>query len=98
MRKHFSIRTRVLVVNWMVKDRMDKKTCEVCNNHFLPKEHRLGIVVGDHHFVCEPCTKKIEEDTLISHSIMTDVTKEMPIALWLINEENRDKHFMSVKK
>jgi hypothetical protein len=77
---------------------MNEKTCKVCNKHFLPEEHRLGIVVGDHHFVCEPCAKKMENDPVSVHSIMIDVTKEMPIALWLINEENKDKPFMSVKK
>jgi len=82
----------------MVYDGMSEKTCEICNKHFHPEEHRLGMVVDDRHFVCESCTKKIEDDPVSAHSIMVNVGKEMPIAIWLINQENKDKHFMSMKR
>ncbi len=83
----------------MVNLFMKRKICDVCNQHFHPDENRSGIVVNEDHFICEPCTKKLESDEMqIPSSIMADETKAMPIALWLIKEENKDKPFMSVKK
>lgn len=83
----------------MVNSFMKSKICDICNQHFHPDQNRSGMVINEDHFVCETCTKKLESDEmLINSSIMADETKTMPIALWLIKEENKDKHFMSVKK
>ena len=78
---------------------MKSKICDICNQHFHPDENRSGMVINEDHFVCEHCTKKLDTDEMqIPSSIMTDETKTMPIALWLIQEENKDKPFMSIKK
>jgi len=84
---------------WMVLSLMKHKMCEICNKNFHPIENRSGIVLDEDSFVCEKCAKKIQsDDDYLCHSVMADTSKSMPIALWLIKEENKDKHFMSVKK
>jgi len=63
-------------------------------------EHRSGIVVDNKFFICEHCHETVdEEDTPVTLSnIKTASHKEMPIALWLIQEQNKGKSFMSIKK
>ncbi len=78
---------------------MNSKLCEVCNQQFHLDENRSGIVVDEDHFVCETCTKKLHHEEIPPPcSMMSDEKKMMPIALWMIKEENKDKQFMSVKR
>jgi len=76
------------------------KKCEICEKDFELQKNRLGLVVDDHHFICEDCNIQLTEDDRehLSVSVMHSEVKEMPIALWLIQEQNKDKPLMSMKK
>ena len=79
---------------------MDEKICQKCHNTFSPIEHSQGFVINDQIFICEKCSHhdltdlKFEEFD-ISKQILNH---EMPIALWLIKEQNKGKTFMSGRK
>jgi len=80
---------------------MGKKICGVCNQGFNLEENRLGVVFDDHFFVCEDCSRHMDDDekqNFFNSTVMHIPRKEMPIALWLIQEENKDKPFMTVKR
>jgi hypothetical protein len=82
-----------------VVNSVDEKICNRCNTHFLPHDHELGLVVNDSIFICEDCHHKMIETNSMDSLISTKVDqKEMPIALWLIEQENKGKHFMSMRK
>ena len=72
----------------------------VCNKKILLKEHPLGLVFQDRHFVCETCNDKHSKETIskLTKTIMQSSESGMPIALWLIHEQNRNKTMMTVKK
>ena len=63
-------------------------------------DHPFGLVFEDEHFVCEDCCKEHSDEQIfsISKSVMKNPDKGMPIALWLIHEQNKDKPMMSSKK
>ena len=79
---------------------MDEKICDKCNTQFTPVNHELGLVVNDSIFICEDCHHKmIENDPPEKISPSTKVNSNgMPIALWLIEQQNKGKQFMSMKK
>ena len=79
---------------------MITKKCEICEKDFNLQNNRLGLVIDEHHFICESCNKQLNEDDRehLSVSVMHSEIKEMPIALWLIQEQNKDKTFMSIKR
>ena len=79
---------------------MITKKCEICNRDFDLKNNRRGLVLDEHHFICESCNSELTDNDRehLSVSVMHSEIKEMPIALWLIKEQNKDKPFMSVKK
>ncbi len=79
---------------------MITKKCEICEQDFNLKANRRGLVIDDHHFICESCNIHLTESDCqhLSTSVMHSEVKEMPIALWLIQEQNKDKPFMSVKR
>jgi len=56
-------------------------------------------VFGDSIFICEDCSNKHsrEEITKLSKTIMQSSQNGMPIALWLIHEQNKDKAMMTIK-
>ena len=62
-------------------------------------EHPLGLVFKDKHFVCEPCSSKHskEQITKLTKTIMQSRHNGMPIALWLIHEQNKDKTMMTIQ-
>ncbi len=51
---------------------------------------------NDEHFICERCSGELSEEKLIS--VMGERRRGMPIAVWLIHEQNKDKPFMTIKK
>lgn len=63
-------------------------------------EHPFGLVFGDEYFVCEDCCSKHSKEELnnLAKSTMQNPESGMPIALWLIHEQNKDKTMMTVKK
>lgn len=79
---------------------MIRKKCEICEKDFDLRNNRLGLVIDEDHFICEPCNKQLTDDDRehLPVSVMHSEIREMPIALWLIQEQNKDKPFMSVKK
>jgi hypothetical protein len=56
-------------------------------------------VYNDKFFICEDCHKNRSEDELAawSHSIMRNDQAGMPISLWLIHEQNKDKDIYSTR-
>lgn len=73
--------------------------CSLCSKMISLDEHQFGLVFEDEHFVCEECTSKHTDEELkdICKTIMKDPDSKMPIALWLIHEQNKDKAMMTVK-
>ena len=77
---------------------MENKICKVCDKHFSLDDNKLGIVLDDEFFICEKCYEIHDDFEQIVPSISHSLPKKMPIALWLIQEQNKDKHFMSIKR
>ncbi len=67
---------------------------------FSLSQNPSGLVFLDQHFVCEDCsdTKSKEKMTKLSKTIMQSPDNGMPIALWLIHEQNKDKTMMTFDK
>ena len=80
---------------------MEKK-CELCNREMSLKTNLSGLVYNDKHFLCEKCHDNHSDEELYNwiKTKMKDPKKGMPISLWLIHEQNKDKTFMirSLKK
>jgi len=74
-----------------------EKICGRCNRSFDLNEHPSGLVFNDHHFLCEECTHDLSSDNLNiwTRTVMQSPSTGMPIALWLIHEQNKDKTIMS---
>ena len=77
-----------------------EKTCSLCSRRFVVTEHLSGLVFANEHFVCEDCCGKHSEEDLMnwSKTIMQDPIQGMPIAIWLIHEQNKNKTMMSTSK
>ena len=58
------------------------------------------MVFKDEIFICEDCKEKHNPDELkrLTKTIMQDQFNGMPIGLWLIHEQNKDKTMKTVKK
>ncbi len=76
---------------------MPEKKCSICHNLFHLHEHENGLVFDDDIFICQQCTSE-KDPKEWSESIMQSPTEGMPIALWLIHEQNKDKPLFSRKK
>jgi hypothetical protein len=80
---------------------MIEKVCSICKNKIDLEEHHNGLVFEDIFFVCEDCCMKhgpsgeLEE---WSRSIMKHPSHGMPIGLWLVHEQNKNKPLFSMKK
>jgi hypothetical protein len=76
-----------------------EKTCMVCKEKMLLDEHPLGLVFKDEHFICEKCsdTHSKQELSNLNKTIMQSPQNGMPIALWLIHEQNKNKSMMTGK-
>jgi len=79
---------------------MPEKTCEKCKNKIHLHEQQQGLVFNDNIFICEHCATTSSEEEIMewTNSIMQSPTNGMPIALWLVHEQNKDKPMFSRKK
>ena len=80
---------------------MPEKTCEICSRKISLNEHPLGLVFEDKVFICEECCDTHSRDELtgkLNKTVMQPSINGMPIAVWLIHEQNKDKTMMTVKK
>jgi len=79
---------------------MSEKTCSMCSKKISLDDHPLGLVFDDQHFVCENCCSDHSEGeiSIWTKNVMQSPEKGMPISLWLIHEQNKDKFFMTTKK
>ena len=74
-----------------------EKICGMCNRRFDLNDNLSGLVFNNHHFLCQGCTHDLSDDNLDNwkKTVMQSPSKGMPIALWLIHEQNKDKTIMS---
>ena len=79
--------------------KINEKTCLLCSKKIDINQHPLGLVIEDEHFICEDCADKHskEEMSKLSKTIMQSSDNGMPISLWLIHEQNKDKTMMTVR-
>ena len=79
---------------------MPEKTCSICHNKFHLHEHTSGLVFDEHMFVCQDCCEHTDEAEFEQWkaSKMQDPDVGMPIGLWLIHEQNKDKPLFTTKK
>jgi len=79
---------------------MHVKTCSICSQEISLISNPSGLVFEDEHFVCEECCSNRSRNTTESwtRNIMQSPENGMPIALWLIHEQNKEKTMMSIKK
>jgi hypothetical protein len=79
---------------------MSEKICEICSNKISLSDHLFGLVFQDNLFICQDCTKKHthEEIRCFTKTTMQNPINGMPIGLWLIHEQNKNKTMMTVKK
>ena len=79
---------------------MTEKTCVKCSRKISLNENLYGLVFNDEIFLCEDCCNKHSDKDLINwtRTIMQSPQNGMPIALWLIHEQNKNKIIMSGSK
>ena len=84
----------------LVVFKISEKNCIICSKKIDLDKNPQGLVFKDEHFVCEECNNKHsrEQLTKLSKTIMQSPSNGMPIAIWLIHEQNKDKTMMTVKK
>lgn len=77
-----------------------EKICSICNRKFSLHENPYGLVFKDKLFVCGDCSDKHGSEDLkhLTKTTMQDPYNGMPIGLWLIHEQNKDKTMMTVKR
>ncbi len=80
--------------------KIPEKTCSICSRKFSLSQNPLGLVFSDEHFVCEECSDRRNKEKLskLTKTIMQSPEGGMPIALWLLHEQNKDKTMMTFKK
>jgi hypothetical protein len=79
---------------------MTSIVCEKCRTEIDLDSNKSGLVFNDKIFVCEECCKHSSDDEIQewSKSIMRKDDCGMPIALWLVHEQNKDKVMFSKQK
>jgi len=79
---------------------MPEKTCDICSRKISLSQNPSGLVFNDERFVCEDCCSSRSDEELRHWTKTTMQSSEngMPIGLWLIHEQNKDKTMMAVKK
>lgn len=77
-----------------------EKTCGLCSRKISLSENLSGLVFNDEHFLCEECCNNSSEENLMNwtKTIMQNPDNGMPIALWLIHEQNKNKTMMSGRR
>lgn len=77
-----------------------EKTCSICSKKLNLSENYFGLVFNDELFVCENCRNKHSSEELkrLTKTTMQDPYNGMPIGLWLIHEQNKNKTMMTVKR
>jgi len=75
-----------------------EKTCDLCSRRIALNENPSGLVFNDKHFLCEDCCSSHSEEDLANwtNTVMQKPGSGMPIALWLIKEQNKNKTMMTV--
>lgn len=70
-----------------------QKTCEMCKHKFHLNEHQMGLVFNDKFFICQNCQTHTSNQEIMewTQGVMRRLEFGMPISLWLINEQNKDK-------
>jgi len=70
-----------------------QKTCEMCKHTFHLNEHQRGLVFNDKFFICQDCQTHTSNQEIIewTQGVMRRLEFGMPISLWLIHEQNKDK-------
>ncbi|MEF8848110.1 MAG: hypothetical protein V5A68_03150 [Candidatus Thermoplasmatota archaeon] len=78
---------------------MSERNCHICGKKFHLKENPSGLVFDDEIFVCETCSSKHDNRDIVDSfdDDMSSTLTGMPISIWLIHHQNRDKDFMSLK-
>ncbi len=76
------------------------RVCGVCKTEIDLNDHQSGLVFEDNIFVCVDCCDSTSEHDMTewSQSIMKTPGTGMPIGLWLIHEQNKDKPMLSRTK
>ena len=79
---------------------IQEKVCEMCKQKFHLQDHQCGLVFDDKFFICEDCRTNTPEQDIMdwSQSTMHQSTSAMPISLWLIQEQNKNKPLFSKRK
>jgi len=64
------------------------------------KENPSGLVFRDDYFLCEECCSNHSEEYIENwtKTVMNVSENGMPIALWLIHEQNKQKEMMARKQ
>jgi hypothetical protein len=72
----------------------------MCKARFHLDEHQSGLVFDDRFFICEECRTHTPEKEIMewTQSIMHRPSMGMPISLWLIHEQNKNKQLFSRRK
>ena len=79
---------------------MPETICSKCNNKISLHEHQSGLVFDDKFFICQDCCSSNSNEEIIkwTESVMQHPRTGMPIALWLIHEQNKDKPLFTKQK
>lgn len=79
---------------------ISEKKCEMCKQRFHLQDHQCGLVFDDKFFICEDCRTNTPEDEILgwSQTTMQSSASAMPISLWLIQEQNKNKQPFSRRK
>lgn len=67
--------------------------CDICQTDFLFEKNLSGLVINGKFFVCESCCKEASKDDLDHwiESKMAKLTDVKPIALWLMEHQNKTR-------
>jgi len=79
---------------------MVMRVCNICETKIDLNEHQSGLVFEDRFFICETCCNNKSEHEIKewTRSSMNISDEGMPIGLWLIHEQNKDKRMFSIQK
>jgi hypothetical protein len=78
---------------------INKKKCGICSKKISLDDHPFGLVFSDEFFICQDCNDKHSKKEIsnLTKTIMQSEENGMPIALWCIHEQNKDKTMMTFK-